>query len=80
VVEYDGPAVILDDEWATREAVLDAMKAARQQHKDRAGEFRGYAADTEGRDDANRARCAEHADENDAKAALYDPHIAALSG
>ena len=78
-VEYDGPAVIFDDEWATREAVLDALRAARQEHKDRAGEFRGYAADEAGREASNRARCAEHADENEAKAALYDPHIAELT-
>ena len=28
-VEYDGPAVIFDDEWATREAVLAELIAAR---------------------------------------------------
>lgn len=77
-VEYDGPAVIFDDEWATREAVLAELQAARQYHVDRAEEFRGYAAETESRDADNRARCAEIADETDAKAALYDPYIAEL--
>jgi hypothetical protein len=77
-VEYDGPAVIFDDQWATREAVLAELKAARQEHIDRAEEFRGYAADTALRDEDNRRRCAKLAADTDAKAALYDPHIAAL--
>ena len=79
-IEYDCPAVILDDEWATREAVLAAMRNLRQHYADEAEEFRGFAADDARRDADNRARCAEIAAEKDAKAALYDPRIAELEG
>lgn len=78
-VEYDGPAVIFDDEWATREAVLETLKEARQRHRDDAAEFRGYAADTDRRDSDNREHCARIAGEREAKAALYDSRIAELS-
>jgi len=78
-VEYDGPAIIFDDEWATRDAVLAAMASARDERQARADEFRGYAADEAHRDARNRAACAEHASEYDAKAALYEAAIAALA-
>jgi hypothetical protein len=78
-VEYDGPAVIFDDEWATRDAVLAELKDARQEHLNRAAEFRGYAEETERRDEDNRVDCARIAAENEAKGALYDPYITELS-
>ena len=80
-VEYDGAPIIFDDgAWATPEAVLGAMAALRDEHRTRAAEFRGYAADEKGRDASNRERCAEHAGEYDARAALYEAAIAALTG
>jgi hypothetical protein len=77
-VEYDGPAIIFDDEWATTEAVKAAMAASRDEQLERAAEFRGYAADEKGRDAGNRKACAEHASEYEAKAALYEAALAAL--
>lgn len=71
-VEYDGPAIIFDDEWATREAVAEQMRSTQAEHLERAAEFRGYAGDVTGRDERNRDTCAKHAEEYEAKAALYD--------
>lgn len=80
-VEYDGPAFIFDDEWATREAVADEMRKARDERLERAAEFRGFAEGDDPRRDArNRSACAEHAAENEAKAALYDAALAKLDG
>jgi len=76
-VEYDGPLVI-SDEWATRDAVIAAMRENADREREEAAEFRGYAANTVSRDPDNRARCAEIADEREAKAAKYDAAIAAL--
>ena len=77
-VEYDGPLVITD-EWATKDAVLAAMAELLQRRLDEAADFRGYAADTQRRDEKNRARCAELAGEKEAAAAEYDAAIAALA-
>lgn len=77
-VEYDGPAIIFDEQWATPEAVRAAMTEARDEKLARAAEFRGYAADVHGRDEGNRAHCAESADRYEAEAAKYDAAIAAL--
>lgn len=78
-VEYDGPAIIFDDEWATREAVAAAMREIRDSKLAEAADFRGYAADTERRDEKNRADCARIADEREAVAAKYEAAIAELS-
>jgi hypothetical protein len=77
-VEYDGGPIAFDDKWATPEAVRAEMAGLRDQHKERADDFRGYAADEGRRDASNREACAEHAREYDAKAALYEAAIAAL--
>jgi len=77
-VEYDGPAVIFDEEWATPEAVAAAMREIRDAKLAEAADFRGYAADVNGRDEKNRANCARIATEREAKAALYEAAIAAL--
>jgi len=76
-VEYDGPLVI-SDEWATRDAVLAAMRELREEALKSAAEFDGFAADTQRRDRQNRDRCAEHAAEYQATAAKYEAAIAAL--
>lgn len=77
-VEYDGPAIIFDDEWATTEAVKAALAGCRDEKLERAGEFRSYAADEKGRTADNREACAGHASEYEAKAALYEAAIATL--
>lgn len=76
-VEYGRP-LVLDGEWATPGAVLDAMIRAAGENRREAAEFRGYAADAIGRDEKNRAGCAELAAEKDAAAAKYDAAIAAI--
>lgn len=76
-VEYDGPLVI-SDEWATREAVLAAMRKHREDCLKEAARFDEYAADVKGRDEDNRARCAEIAGEKRETAAKYEAAIAAL--
>jgi len=76
-VEYGGPLVI-SDEWATREAVLEAMREAMAENQKEAAEFRGYAANTVSRDEANRAGCARIAAEKEATAAKYEAAIARL--
>jgi hypothetical protein len=78
-VEYDGPAIIFDDEWATREAVAAAMREGRDAKLAEVADFRGYAADTQRRDEKNRAECARIADEREAVAAKYDAALAELS-
>lgn len=78
-VDYGGHPIVLDDEWATRGAVLAEMAKAREEKLARAAEFRGYAADEEHRDAANREACTGHAAENEAAAAKYDAAIEALS-
>lgn len=77
-VEYDGPALIFDDTWATREAVLAAMRESRDYLLKEAGEFREYAADERSRDEKNRAGCAEIAAEKEEKAAKYEAAMKAL--
>jgi hypothetical protein len=77
-VEYDGPAIIFDDEWATPEAVAAVMREIRDGHLAEAADFRSYAADTKGRDEKNRAGCAEIAGRKEAEAALYDAALARL--
>jgi hypothetical protein len=77
-VEYGEPLVITD-EWATREAVIEAMREHLAENRADAANFRGYAADTTGRrDEANRKGCAEIAEEKEATAAKYEAAIAAL--
>lgn len=76
-VEYDGPLVI-GDEWATRDAVAAAMRWHQDDNLREAAEFREFAADTERRDESNRARCAETAEGKEATAAKYEAAIAAL--
>lgn len=77
-VEYDGPMVI-SDEWATREAVIEEMRKHAEENRREAAEFRGYAANSASRDEANRERCTEIADKKEATAAKYDAAIAALA-
>lgn len=79
-VEYDGPAVIFDDQWATREAVLASMAASRAAELAEAAEFRGFAADERGRDGENRRGCADIADRKEGVAALYEAAMKALTG
>jgi hypothetical protein len=78
-VEYDGPAVIFDDQWATREAVATALAGIRDAKLKEASEFRGYAADAKRRDENNRNGCAGIATEREAQAAKYEAAIAALA-
>lgn len=78
-VEYDGGPLIFDEKWATREAVRAAMEKTRDGYRGEAADFRGYAADVNGRGEQNRAHCAEIAAEKDAKAALYEAAIASLA-
>jgi hypothetical protein len=78
-VEYDGPAIIFDDEWATLEAVRAAMTEIRDSRLDEAADFKSYAADVNGRDEKNRAGCAEIAAKREAVAAKYDAAMAALN-
>ena len=77
-VEYDGP-LILDDEWATREAVAAEMAEARDACLQEAAEFRGFAGGDDSRRDAdNREGCARIAGEKEATAALYVTALAVL--
>lgn len=76
-VEYGKP-LVLDGEWATREAVLAAMREAVAGNRKDAGEWRMRAAETATRDEGSRARCAEYAAEYDEKAAKYEAASAAL--
>jgi len=77
-VEYGEPLVITD-EWATKETVLAAMGELLDRYLKEAADFRRYAADEQGRDEKNRARCAEIADKKEATAAKYDAAITALT-
>jgi len=78
-VEYDGPAVIFDDKWATRDAVRTAVAEAAGGCLKQAADFRRYAQEP-GRDDTNRQWCGEHAADYDARAAKYDAAMRALDG
>ena len=77
-VEYDEGPIIFDDEWAAPEAVRAAMTEIRDSKLAEAADFRGYAADVNGRDEKNRAGCAEIAERKEAEAALYDAALAEL--
>jgi hypothetical protein len=77
-VEYDGPEIIFDDKWATPEAVRAAMTEIRDSKLAEGADFRGYATDT-GRDEKNRAGCAEIAERHEAEAALYEAALAGLT-
>ena len=70
--------LVITGEWATREAVLAAMRERRGGLLKQAAEWRVYAADEAGRDARNRARCAEHAAEDEATAAKYEAAVARL--
>lgn len=77
-VEYDGP-LVLDDEWATHEAVIAAMAGHRDAILTEAAEFREFAASDDPRRDArNRENCARIAGEREAKAELYAERIRQL--
>jgi hypothetical protein len=78
-VEFDGPAIVISGEWATRDAVLKAMREHRDDALREAAEFDGYAASTASRSAGNRESCAEIADGKRATAAKYDAAIDALS-
>ena len=78
-VEYGEP-LVFDGEWATREAVAAQMQASRDRLLADAADFRGFAADTERRDETNRASCAEIADRHEAGAAKYEAALAGLGG
>jgi hypothetical protein len=58
--------------------VLEAMRAQRDNNLSEAGEFRGYAANSQSRDPENRKRCVKIADDKEATAAKYEAAIAAL--
>jgi hypothetical protein len=77
-VEYDAGPIIFDDQWATREAVAAAMREIRDGNLEEAANFRGYTADVNGRDEENRARCAEIAARKEAEAAGYSARLAEL--
>jgi len=76
----DGEPLVMDDDWATRDAVLAAMREQLKEEREQAAQFRGFAADTSGRrDEANREGCAEIAGRHEANAARYEAAIAALA-
>lgn len=75
-LEHGGPLVITG-EWATREAVLAAMREHVAEQRENASEFRGHAAE-EWRDAANRQEMAKYAAEYDVKAAKFEAAITAL--
>jgi hypothetical protein len=77
-VEYDAGPIIFDDQWATREAVAAAMREIRDGNLEEAANFRDYAADINGRDEKNRAGCAEIAVRKEAEAARYSARLAEL--
>src|SRR6185312_15550050 len=68
-VEYDEGPIVFDDKWATRDAVALAMRQLRDAKLKEAADFRGCAADTAGRDEGNRTRCAGTAGRYEAEAA-----------
>lgn len=77
-VEYGGP-LVMDDDWATRDAVLAAMREHVEEGRRSAARFRDFATgDDPRRDEANRKGCAEIADEREATAAKYEAAIARL--
>jgi hypothetical protein len=76
-VEYDGPLVLSGD-WATRDAVLETMRAQREENLREAAEFRGYADNTAVRDEDNRSGCAGIAARKEEAAAKYEAAIAEL--
>jgi hypothetical protein len=76
LVEYDGPALIFDGQWCTREAVAAEMTARQGAALKEAANFRRYSQD-QGRDKRNRASCLETAERYEGTAALY---AAALTG
>ena len=78
-VEYDGPPLMFDDLWVTPLAVLGAMAAAHAHECEEAEKFRGYAANENNRDEANRQSCARIADEKTATAAKYADAMRALA-
>lgn len=74
--EYGKPLVITD-EWATRDALIAAMREHVEENRKDAADFRGYAADP-GRDEDNRRYFADRAPEAEAVAAKYEAAIATL--
>lgn len=76
-VEHGEP-LVTSDEWATGETVMAAMREHRDTAAARAAEFRGYAEDTAGRDTANRASCAEQAEQQEVVAVKYEAAMRAL--
>lgn len=70
VVHNDGEYV-LDDLWATRETVLAELRAEQERYEKEAAEFAVYAADEHGRDEDNRAGCAQIAKELQVTAAEW---------
>jgi hypothetical protein len=70
-VVHNGGEYVLDDQWATRETVLAALRAEQERYETEAAEFQGYAADEAGRDEKNRAGCARIAEERAATAAEW---------
>lgn len=73
----DGEPLLIDGEWATRDAVADAMREHVDESRKDAADFRGYAADP-GRDEDNRRYFAGRVAEVEATAAKYEAAIAAL--
>lgn len=75
-VEEGGP-LLLDSEWATRDAVIAAMREHVAENRKDAADFRGYAADP-ARDEDNRRYFAGRAPEAEAVAAKYEAAITAM--
>lgn len=73
----DSEALLLDSEWATRDAVIAAMREHVAENRKDVAEFRGYAADP-ARDADNREYFAKRVPEVEAVIAKYEATIAAL--
>ena len=72
-----GKPLLVDGEWATRDAVTAAMLEHVAENRKDASDFRGYAADP-ARDEDNRRYFAGRIAETEATIAKYEAAIAAL--
>lgn len=73
----NGAPMVISDEWATRDAVLAAMRQHAAENRDSAARFREYAA-SDTRSEDNRKGCMEIAERHDATTAKYEAAIAEL--
>lgn len=73
----DGEPLLIDADWATRDAVIAAMREHVAENRKDIADYRGYAADP-GRDEDNRRYFTGRIPEAEATAAKYEAAIAAL--